>query len=471
MRKSIQFKLFISIVVILLFTTFIGFTINSGLFKNFYISNQKKELLKNAETIEIYLADEESSLAENFIEQLTENNGYIIYFAPSMLHTSARSPNIGKGRINNKFLQELHDLRNQDTDTKYVFSIYYNDNYNNNFLRLIYLLENEEILIIESPIEIINVSAKFNLIFYLYISIFTIILGGIFSYFFAKWFTKPIILLNEQAKSIANLKFDNKFNMNKSDEIGTLGKNMNYLSDKLEETISSLHNDINEKIKLEEMRKTFIANISHEFKTPIALIRGYSEGLLYNINEKKDEYVNIIIDETDKMDNLVKELLELSDLESGKTDLQIENFDLSSLTDEILYKYNQIFSKNNIIVTTDKEDIVNINGDINKIEAVITNYINNALKHIDENKNLNISIKQTQFVTRFTVFNSGDNIPIDALDDIWNSFYKLDESRNRESGSTGLGLYIVKIIIEKHNGIYGVNNLHNGVEFFFEINM
>jgi signal transduction histidine kinase len=144
---------------------------------------------------------------------------------------------------------------------------------------------------------------------------------------------------------------------------------------------------------------------------------------------------------------------------------------LSSLTDEILYKYNQIFSKNNIIVTTDKEDIVNINGDINKIEAVITNYINNALKHIDENKNLNISIKQTQFVTRFTVFNSGDNIPIDALDDIWNSFYKLDESRNRESGSTGLGLYIVKIIIEKHNGIYGVNNLHNGVEFFFEINM
>ncbi len=167
MRKSIQFKLFISIVVILLFTTFIGFTINSGLFKNFYISNQKKELLKNAETIEIYLADEESSLAENFIEQLTENNGYIIYFAPSMLHTSARSPNIGKGRINNKFLQELHDLRNQDTDTKYVFSIYYNDNYNNNFLRLIYLLENEEILIIESPIEIINVSAKFNLIFYL----------------------------------------------------------------------------------------------------------------------------------------------------------------------------------------------------------------------------------------------------------------------------------------------------------------
>jgi signal transduction histidine kinase len=190
---------------------------------------------------------------------------------------------------------------------------------------------------------------------------------------------------------------------------------------------------------------------------------------LFNINEKKDEYVNIIIDETDKMDNLVKELLELSDLESGKTSLEITTFDLSSLVDEILYKYNQIFSKNNIIVTTDKNDIININADSNKIEEVITNFINNALKHIDEDKQLSIEIKQLENKIRLSVYNSGKNIPANSLDDIWTSFYKLDKSRNRESGSTGLGLYIVKIIIERHNGIYGINNLDNGVEFFFEI--
>jgi signal transduction histidine kinase len=467
MRKSIQFKLFISIIIILLFTTFVGFTINSGLFKNFYISNQKKELLKNAQSIETLLINDDKSSVETFIDQLTENNGYIIYYANSLINLPNRNPSLGKGRLNNKFMQELDSLK--DEHTNYMFSIYYNEDYNNNFLRLLFVLENKKVLIIESPIEIINISAKFSLIFYLYISAFTIILGGIFSYFFARWFTKPIILLNEQAKSIANLEFKKKFKMKNDDEIGTLGKNMNYLSDTLEETITTLHNDIDEKVRLEKMRKTFIANISHEFKTPIALIRGYSEGLLYNINEKKDEYVNIIIDETDKMDNLVKELLELSDLESGKTSLEITTFDLSSLVDEILYKYNQIFSKNNIIVTTDKNDIININADSNKIEEVITNFINNALKHIDEDKQLSIEIKQLENKIRLSVYNSGKNIPANSLDDIWTSFYKLDKSRNRESGSTGLGLYIVKIIIERHNGIYGINNLDNGVEFFFEI--
>jgi len=471
MKKSIQFKLFISIVSILLLTTFIGFTINSKLFKEFYISNQKKELIDGAEKIEAFVNKNDIDAAKKYINLLTENNGYIIYYAPQLVDNPNRNVIMGKGRYNNSFKREIEHLKIQDSNTNYSFSIYYNEVNNSNFLRLIYILNNKKILLMESPVEIINTSAKFNLAFYLYISIITIFLGGIFSYIFAKRFTKPIIMLNNQAKSIANLEFDNKFIMENEDEIGTLGKNMNYLSNTLEETINKLNKDINEKIKLENLRKTFIANISHEFKTPIALIRGYSEGILYNINENKDDYINIIIDETEKMDRLVKELLELSDMESGKTNLILENIDLSSLLDEILYKYNKIFRDNQIIITTNKNDIINVNADKNKIEEVITNFINNALKHIDEKKELTFSINEYKNKIKLSVFNSGLNIPEEFIEEIWTSFYKVDQGRNRESGSTGLGLYIVKVIMDHHNGNYGINNLPNGVEFYFELNI
>jgi len=471
MRKSIQFKLFISIVSILLLTTFIGFSINSKLFKEFYISNQKKELINGAKKIEEFVDKNDMNGAEEYINLLTENNGYIIYYAPQLVNNPNRNVIMGKGRYNNSFRQEMEKLSIENSNEKYSFTIYYNEISNSNFLRLIYILENRKILLMESPVEIINTSAKFNLTFYLYISIITIFLGGIFSYIFAKRFTKPIIMLNNQAKSIANLEFDNKFLMESEDEIATLGKNMNYLSNTLEETINKLNEDINEKIKLENLRKTFIANISHEFKTPIALIRGYSEGLLYNINENKDEYVNIIIDETEKMDRLVKELLELSDMESGETNLNLENIDLSSLLDEILYKYNKIFKDNQIIITTNKNDIIDVKADKNKIEEVITNFINNALRHIDEKKELKISISEYENKIRLSVYNSGINIPEESIEEIWTSFYKVDQGRNRESGSTGLGLYIVKVIMDRHNGNYGVNNLIDGVEFYFELNI
>jgi len=471
MRKSIQFKLFISIVLILLITTFIGFIINSQLYKDYYLSNQRKEVLEDANLLNEFIENDEIHLYNDTVEQLTENKGYIIYKGPIPTGPGKGNMNFRNRRLDHNFEEDLNNSNNySSTGNIYDFSIYYNEAYNNNFLRLSYLLSDNSLLIIETSIAIVNTSARFNLQFYLIISLLTIIIGGIFSYFFSRWFTRPILELSKQAKAMINLDFSQKFNYNQKDEIGVLGDNINALSLKLEKTIAELNEDLKEKEKLENMRKTFIANISHELKTPIALIKGYSEGLLYDVNEKKDEYVDIIIDETNKMDHLVKELLEVSNLESGKVSLDIKPFDLSSLIDDILYRYNRLLKDNEIKIKTNKNDIVMINADYKKIEEVITNYLNNALRHASDDKIIQIDLIQSDTKTKLSVFNTGTNIPEDALENIWTSFYKVDESRKRVDGSTGLGLYIVKIIMELHDGSYGVINKNNGVEFYVEFN-
>lgn len=467
MRQSIQFKLFISIIIILLMTTFIGFIINSQLYKDYYLSNQKKEVLDDADRLNEFIEENEIDLYNNAVEQLTENKGYIIYKGPLPSSPGKGNMNFRNRRLDHNFQS---DLINSDSYSSsgnlYDFSIYFNEIYNNNFLRLTYLLSDNSLLIIETSIAIVNTSARFNLQFYLIISLLTVLIGGIFSFFFSRWFTRPILELNQQAKAMIHLDFSHKFEYNQSDEIGLLGGNMNALSLKLEKTIVKLNEDLKEKEKLENMRKTFIANISHELKTPIALIKGYSEGLLYDVNDKKDEYIDIIIDETNKMDHLVKELLEVSNLESGKVSLNFENFDLSSLIDDILYRYNKLFKDQEIKIVTNKSDIIMINADYKKTEEVITNYINNAIRHCSGEKIIEINLIKNKAKIRLSVFNTGGKIPENALESIWTSFYKVDESRSRVDHSTGLGLHIVKIIMTLHQGSYGVTNKTNGVEFY-----
>jgi len=471
MRKSIQFKLFISIILILLITTFVGFLINSQLFKDFYLSNQRKEVLQDADLLNQYIQNNQMDLYNNTVEQFTENKGYIVYKGPLPTSPGKGNMNFRNRRLDHNFQSDLNNSDNySSTGNLFDFSIYYNDIYSNNFLRLTYLLSDNSLLIIETSIAIVNTSARFNLQFYLIISMLTVLIGGIFSYFFSKWFTRPILELSQQAEAMINLDFSHKFKYNQKDEIGVLGENINALSLKLEKTIAELNKDLLEKEKLEGMRKTFIANISHELKTPIALIKGYSEGLLYDVNENKEDYVNIIIDETNKMDHLVKELLEVSNLESGKVSLNITSFDLSSLIDDILYRFNRLFKDKNISIKTNKKDIVMINADYKKIEEVITNYLNNAIRHCSGDKIIQVDLLESNNKIKLSVFNTGEQIPKDDLENIWSSFYKVDESRTRVDGSTGLGLYIVRKIMESHKGDFGVINKINGIEFYFVLN-
>ena len=225
------------------------------------------------------------------------------------------------------------------------------------------------------------------------------------------------------------------------------------------------------------MRKSFISDVSHELKTPIALIQGYSEGLLENVNtdeESRRFYAEVILDETNKMDRLVKQLLELMKLEYGKRNFNDKEFNIVEAEAEVIRKSKVMLEEKDVQVQIDENEEINVMADDFYIEQVITNYITNAIKHVKEvdgEKYIKIEnrVNREKGKVRITVFNTGDNIKEEHLTKIWNRFYKVDESRNRDDGGTGIGLSFVKAIMMNYGNSYGVINRENGVEFYFDL--
>ncbi len=265
-------------------------------------------------------------------------------------------------------------------------------------------------------------------------------------------FGDPIAELNDIAKKMSNLDFSHKYKITDADdEINNLGKSINTMSDKLEKTIKQLRRtnielekDIEEKSKIDEMRKSFISDVSHELKTPIALIQGYSEGLLENVNtdeESKQFYAEVILDETNKMDKLVKQLLELMKLEYGKREFEDKEFNLVELEKEVVRKSQVMIEEKRVKIKFDTLEEINVFADDFYIEQVVSNYITNAMKHVKEVKGEKyikienvVNIEKNK--VRIKVFNTGENIAEENIARIWNRFYKIDESRNRKEGGT-----------------------------------
>ena len=284
---------------------------------------------------------------------------------------------------------------------------------------------------------------------------------------------------------MSNLDFSQKYIISENkDEIDNLGMSINKLSDKLETTIKQLRTtnlelekDVEEKSHIDEMRKSFISDVSHELKTPIALIQGYSEGLIENVNtdeESRKYYAEVILDEATKMDKLVKQLLELMKLEYGKMSFNNENFNIIELEKEILRKSEVMIQKEDIQVEMDKQEEIIVYADDFYIDQVLTNYITNAIKYstkINGEKIIRIKNEIKNNKVRISVFNTLEGLSDEELMHIWNRFYKIDESRNRADGGTGIGLSIVKAIMNNYGNEFGARNVDGGVEFYFDLDL
>ena len=333
-----------------------------------------------------------------------------------------------------------------------------------------------------SPIvESANISNRFILI----IGAMAILLGGAGISLITERFTKPIEELNEIANEMSNLNFKRKYRIHDTgDEIDELGKSINTLSDKLEDTIhklqinnSELEKDIEEKSKIDDMRKQFISDVSHELKTPIALIQGYAEGLVENVNsdeENRKFYSEVILDEANKMDKLVKRLLELMKLEYGDREFNDKKFDIVELINAVIKNSKVVLEEEKIEVDFKEKGPIWVYADDFYIEQVVTNFFTNAIKYSSEVKSkrkIRIGIKKAKNIDNYviSVFNTGEQISDENLNRIWTRFYKIDESRNRSSGGTGIGLALVRAIMAKYDLPYGVTNKKDGVEFYFEI--
>ena len=352
-----------------------------------------------------------------------------------------------------------------------------------NYILLAGELDNGYLLYIRMPIPSIRESVRISNRFLYAMAIFVIIIGGVVVSYISKRFTKPIKELNNIARNMSNLDFSHRYTpTNQEDEIDELGKSINSMSTKLETTITQLkatnrelERDIEQKSKLENMRSTFISDVSHELKTPIALIQGYSEGLLENVNSDEESrrfYAEVILDESNKMDKLVKQLLELMKLENEMRTFDNKPFNIVELEKEILRKTDVMIKEKGAEIRFNAENEINVIADNFYIDQVITNYLTNAIKHVQEvngEKYISIENEIKENVVRIKIFNTGKQIDEENLDRIWRRFFKGDESRNREDGGTGIGLAQVKAIMNNYGNEYGVINKENGVEFYLEL--
>ena len=333
--------------------------------------------------------------------------------------------------------------------------------------------------IMRTPFESIRQSAQIANRFFAYVGCVGTIMGGIIIWFVSRRITKPILELNSISERMVHLDFEAKYQGNAHNEIDMLGQNINELSVSLEKAISELktannelQKDIEKKEQIDEMRKEFLSNVSHELKTPIALIQGYAEGLQEGINDDPESrafYCEVIMDEASKMNTMVQKLLTLNHLEFGNDVVNMERFDITALVCNYIQSAEILTKQNDITVRMQDTAPIYVWADEFKVEEVFMNYFSNAVNHCAGEKIIDIKLEQKTGKVRVSVFNTGKPIPEESIEHIWEKFYKVDKARTREYGGSGVGLSIVKAIMESMNQGFGVENYTNGVLFWFEL--
>lgn len=348
------------------------------------------------------------------------------------------------------------------------------------FIEMFGRLDTGVSFILRTPIESIKESAEIAERFFAYVGIVGVLAGAVIIWFTTNRITKPISQLSHISERMVHLDFDVKYNGKGHNEIDQLGENINKLSASLERSISELKTannelkkDIEKKEQIDEMRKEFLSNVSHELKTPIALIQGYAEGLKEGINddsESRDFYCEVIMDEAAKMNHMVKKLLTLNQLEFGNDVVDMERFDVVALARNYIQSATILAKQNQIEIRMEDYAPIYVWADEFKTEEVFMNYFSNAVNHCaGDKKVIEVKMEQRGGIVRISVFNTGSPIPQDSVPYIWDKFYKVDKARTREYGGSGVGLSIVKAIMESMNQRYGVENYTNGVLFWFEL--
>ena len=488
--SRLQFKMFLLVAVVVAMTVGFLLIVNSVLSEAFFYNNRLYLSIKEFDKIkqnEIFVDThdfqkilEKSAIDNNYDVVIVDKDNNLVYATrDNFVSNFEEIPKI-KYEVN-------YSIFNQDTimyskDNVTVRKI--QDKVNGlNFILLDGQLDNGNKVYIRMSTSTIEESALISNQSLWIISLVSLAMSCVIIVIITGKFTKPISDLNEIATNMANLDFSKKYKpQNTNDEIDKLGNNINALSDSLEDKINKLRKsnmelerDIEAKAKIDEMRKTFVSDVSHELKTPIALIQGYAEGLVDNVvtdEENRKSYAEVILDESNKMDVLVKRLIELIKLEYDDIKLNNTKFDIVELINETVRTSNVMLSENSIEVKFDEKDPKIVYADDFYIDEVIRNYFTNAIKNcVEKNgkKEIRIVIKDVGEKYRISVFNTGNNIAEEDIPRIWNRFYKVDKSRERSQGGHGIGLSLVKAIMNKYNSSYGVKNRQDGVEFFFEI--
>ncbi|MDP4091378.1 MAG: HAMP domain-containing sensor histidine kinase [Bacillota bacterium] len=492
MKKNIWKKLFIITSILLIIFITITMLFQSVFFGDFYKDQKVKMLQKNVEQFKsLYSNNYISNVSlSRMLRQFEENNNAkIVILNENGVYafvgdTKPDSDNSKSSTIS----RVLYDWTSSPTKFKSILNtkITTTTTYNNPD----YDIENivcyspfnfeggKNIILAVSSLQPIEEASDVIREFYIYVFAGALIITLLLSLIYSNMISKPLIKLNRAAVRISEMDFSTQCDVNSEDEIGNLANTLNFLSQRLNTALNELRErniqlerDIERERQLDGMRKDFIAGVSHELKTPISIISGYAEGLRDGIadEESKDFYLEVIMDESSKMSNLVSDMLDLSQLESGTFKLNEGVFQLDELLYKCIYKHKQFMNQKSIELTYEWPENIFAVGDIVRIEQVVTNFLTNAIRHTPDRGK--IEVFATEETNRYMVCieNSGEKIAEKEMSNIWDKFYKIDKSRNRNVGGTGLGLSIVKNILMMHNSTFGVRNTEEGVRFFFTL--
>jgi signal transduction histidine kinase len=477
----------------------------SDLYEEAEKEQQEEEELKNVSKEAIELAIQKlgvdnsiniyvmKGLFKIYPQGVASYNANFIY--PSSIENNNREKNMVLEQIQMNYASayglnasddenENGNLIYKDKEGRYTIRKLHDRRFDSDYLDLVgsvMIGDNDYTIYLRSNYESIQESVKLSTRFLSYSAFVAVFFGIIMISLVSRQFTKPIVKLSKIASEMSELRFETKYEGETTDEIQVLGNSVNVLSEKLEQTISELkaannelQNDIQEKMQIDEMRKEFLSNVTHELKTPIALIQGYAEGLQDNINddvESRNFYCDVIIDEANKMNNMVKKLLNLNQIEFGTNQVEFERFDIVEVLKSVLNSNQIKFEQKNVDLQFEENQSIYVWADEFMTQEVITNYISNALNHVDGENVIEVSLLVKERTVRVSVRNTGAQIPEEELDKVWIKFYKVDKARTREYGGSGIGLSIVKAIMNSMHQECGVVNHVDGVEFWAEFEL
>lgn len=420
-----------------------------------------------------------------YISNLTEKENISVIImdnTSSRSYTSSANPNALLQRLSSYILGKSGDKRK---------SLYEGENYtivktkgrgdDGGYMESWgYFSDNSTSFIMSMPLSSLSEAVSVFNSFLLFLGFITMVLGIIIVYIASYEVTKPIQQLAKLSLKMSKLDFSARFEGDSSDEIATLGNSMNVLSERLEETICDLKkannellSDIENKTLIDKRRQEFVANVSHELKTPIALIIGYAEGLsegLCEDSESRTYYSNVILDEAKRMNHMVKDLMNLSAIEQGKDLPDFALLDFPKLLQGVISSMDILLKQEEIQLEVEIPKELYLYGDEFKIEEVLMNYLQNAIHHVTEPKQISIYTENRgKNLVEVHVRNTGNPIPKEDLSHVFEKFYKVDKAHTRAYGGSGLGLSIVKAIMDSHHQECGVKNTLTGVDFWFTL--
>ncbi|EJO5346638.1 HAMP domain-containing histidine kinase [Clostridium botulinum] len=466
-KKSIVYKLFLVTTLLLVISSICTYAIIYMLLPNYYykykkitIENQLDNVVLNAPKLDIHNIEEyleKTSSNNNAIILVTDEYGRVIYFT--------NVPQ--KGPIPVPKQEELSHFKNREKfNGRSVYKSYRKIQfYNRNESYNLYLT---------APLQPISEASKVLVLLIPYIGLVVILISIIGGLIYSKFISKPLISINKVAKEMAKLDFTKKCTVKGEDEIGQLSQSLNDLSynlrismEELQKANEQLLDDILKEREIERKRREFIATISHELKTPITILKGQIEGMLSNIGiyKDRDKYLKRNLEVLNDMEYMVKETLEISKLESQGFKPKKDKVSLSKIVEECIYSTSFISKKKNIFVNENIKENLYVLGDSTLLKKVVNNVITNGIIHSPENEKIYVTLYGEKGEIILRVENTGTHIEEDELEEVFKPFYRIEKSRNRKSGGSGLGLYIVKMILDAHNGKYAISNTERGVEF------